>query len=293
MIKLCGPDGEALDNEIDLYDQAFALFALATVADAFPERRHDCLDRAVEIVDRLKAELGHPLGGFEEAMPRALPLRSNPHMHLFEAMLAWETLDEKGPWTELADEIAALALTRFIDPVKGCLREFFDGDFSPMPGEMGRVVEPGHQFEWAWLLTRWGLLRNDDKALQAARRLFEIGASHGVDPARGVAVMTLSDEFEVVDATARLWPQTEWLKASLIMAGITNASERGYFLKSAGDAIAALERFLDVPMKGLWRDKQLADGSFVIEPAPASSLYHIVCAIVELCNYCENFTSVR
>jgi mannose-6-phosphate isomerase len=35
-------------------------------------------------------------------------------------------------------------------------------------------------------------------------------------------------------------------------------------------------------VSGLWRDKQKADGSFVDEPAPASSFYHILCAIYEL-----------
>ncbi len=33
---------------------------------------------------------------------------------------------------------------------------------------------------------------------------------------------------------------------------------------------------------GLWRDKMMADGTFVEEAAPASSFYHIVCAIYEL-----------
>lgn len=287
MIRLCGVYGEALDESIDLYDQAFALFALAAVADAFPERRRDCLDRAGAMVDRLRRDLAHPLGGFEEDNPRILPLRSNPHMHLLEAMLALEAIDNKGIWARLADEIATLALTYFIDPARGCLREFFDGDFAPMPGDQGLIVEPGHQFEWAWLLTRWGIARSNDRALKAARRLFDIGANHGVDPLRGVAVMTLSAKFEVWDATARLWPQTEWLKASLIMAGKSEGAERGYFLKSAVDAIAALERFLDVPTRGLWRDKQAGDGSFVEEPAPASSFYHIVCSILELCNYCD------
>ena len=32
------------------------------------------------------------------------------------------------------------------------------------------------------------------------------------------------------------------------------------------------------PDSGLWRDKMQADGSFVDEPAPASSLYHITVA---------------
>jgi mannose-6-phosphate isomerase len=44
----------------------------------------------------------------------------------------------------------------------------------------------------------------------------------------------------------------------------------------------ALLRYLDTPVAGLWRDRMQLDGSFVDEPAPASSFYHIVCAIAEL-----------
>lgn len=94
--------------------------------------------------------------------------------------------------------------------------------------------------------------------------------------------MTLFDDFSVADPTARLWPQTEWLKAAIRFAALTEGAERERYLASAGRAAAALQRFLNVPVRGLWRDKQKADGSFVEEPAPASTFYHILCAIYEL-----------
>jgi mannose-6-phosphate isomerase len=31
-----------------------------------------------------------------------------------------------------------------------------------------------------------------------------------------------------------------------------------------------------------WRDRRREDGAFVDEPAPASSLYHIICAVAAL-----------
>jgi mannose/cellobiose epimerase-like protein (N-acyl-D-glucosamine 2-epimerase family) len=39
--------------------------------------------------------------------------------------------------------------------------------------EAGPVVEPGHQFEWAWLLLRWSQNAAGD-AFSSARRLVEI-----------------------------------------------------------------------------------------------------------------------
>lgn len=101
-------------------------------------------------------------------------------------------------------------------------------------------------------------------------------------PHQTPVIMTLLDDFSVADPTARLWPQTEWLKASIRFAALTEGAERERYLASAARAATALQHFLDVPVRGLWRDKQKADGSFVEEPAPASTFYHILCAIYEL-----------
>ncbi|MEJ1177542.1 AGE family epimerase/isomerase, partial [Agrobacterium sp. CMT1] len=97
-----------------LYNQAFALFAAAQTAAILPERRNEMRSRALEILAILERDYRHPVAGFEEANPPRTPLCSNPHMHLFEAMLAWEEQDRDGPWSALADEIAGLALSRFI-----------------------------------------------------------------------------------------------------------------------------------------------------------------------------------
>jgi mannose-6-phosphate isomerase len=232
----------------------------------------------------LQTKFKHPVAGFENDLQKNLPLKSNPHMHLFEAALAWEEFTGKGngPWTALADEIAALCMTSFIDPRSGALREFFAADWTPFPGEQGRIVEPGHQFEWAWLLTRWGQSRDNAEAVIKAERLFEIGLKHGICPSRRVAVMALLDDFSTHDQTARLWPQTEWLKSSLRLAKVSPGIKRAYYLESAEQACAAMRLFLDVPLRGLWRDKMHYDGTFLSEPAPASSFYHIACAIDEL-----------
>jgi mannose-6-phosphate isomerase len=93
-----------------------------------------------------------------------------------------------------------------------------------------------------------------------------------VDPARGVAVNILWDDLTVRDPVARLWPQTEYLKAALRLGDEA----------AAVHAATALARYLDTPARGAWRDKLRPDGSFVDEPAPASSFYHILVAVLEL-----------
>ena len=261
-------DGVILDDRATIYDQAFALLAMAEVLKSDPTRT-DLAAPAQKLLETLLATRRHPNGGFVEAA--AEKFQSNPHMHLLEAALSWAELEPGGIWDRVADEIVALALSRFIDADGGFLREFFDADWRPAAGHAGRILEPGHQFEWAWLLARWSKLRRDAKSAAAARKLFENGLK-GIDPVRGVAVHQMSEQFTVTMAVTRLWHQTEWLKAALILKRPDEALR----------AALALERFLATPITGLWWDKMTEAGGFIDEPAPASSFYHIVCCIAEL-----------
>ncbi len=284
---LATPDGQLLDTSFDLYNQAFALLALASIADVNSEKREEACEKAKALLDVLMARFKHPAAGFQEADPPRAPLGANPHMHLFEMCLEWErsenlSAEQKAVWSALADELGELCLNFFICKKTGGLREFFALDWSPMPGDEGRALEPGHHFEWAWLLTRWYKLRGNERAKAAAARLFEIAEVYGVDRERGVALMGINDDFSVRDPLARLWSQGEWLKGSIAMLESTPESEWPRYQKSMQDALKALMMFFeDVPV-GLWKDKFLPNGTFVKEAAPASSLYHIISAISEL-----------
>jgi mannose-6-phosphate isomerase len=143
------------------------------------------------------------------------------------------------------------------------------------------VVEPGHQFEWSWLMGQWADRRKNSDALKAAKRLFQIAVDHGICEHRRVAIMSLYDDFSVHDGLARLWPQTEWIKSSLLFASLSEGEERAFYLRSAVQAMDALRPFLDTPIKGLWYDKWPEGGSLLDEPAPASTFYHILCACYE------------
>ena len=122
---------------------------------------------------------------------------------------------------------------------------------------------------------------NTPDACAAARRLYRIGTL-GIDGARVVVVNALLDDLSVHDAGTRLWPQTEWLKASLILRDGGEGVGTTDYEAGAVAAAGALKRHLHGVTPGLWRDKLDATGAFRREPAPASSLYHITCAIAEL-----------
>ena len=265
------PDGAPLDDTPHLYDQAFVLFALATARSAGVD--DPTLEvRAVTLRDALLAA-APATGGLIEAGDH--PYQANAHMHLLEACLAWESVGGDAGWAALADRIVDLALTRFIDPEGGFLREFFDADWRPAEGEDGRLVEPGHQFEWAWLLARVSRMRGRADILTAAQRLYAYGR-RGIAERNAIAIDAMNEDGTVRSGRARLWPQTEWLKASLILSETAIDGERQVLMEDAASALRAL--WLYLTPDGLWRDKHLPQGGFLDEPAPASSFYHIVAA---------------
>ena len=264
-INSVGVGGAPLDEGVDIYEQAFALLAMAAL-HAAGESAGDLAAEAQRTLQSL-APRRVAGGGLRES--GAHPFQANCHMHLFESSLAWEEAGVAG-WAELSDELAQLALGKFIDAETGVLREFFDAEWRPLEGE-GGLIEPGHHFEWAWLLERWGRARGDGRAQATARRLYANGL-RGVDAGREIAMNALWEDFSVRDANARLWPQTEHLKATLFFG------DEAAVLRAA----RGLAKYLDVPARGAWRDKMQADGSFLDEPSPATSFYHLLTAVLEL-----------
>ncbi|KZL15726.1 Cellobiose 2-epimerase [Pseudovibrio axinellae] len=284
---LASVNGALIDDSFDFYNQAFALLAFASVAAIGEKEMQEVYPQALALLDLLQTRYKHPEHGFEEAATPVEPLCSNPHMHMFEAMLAWEEVDANGPWTAVADEIAELALTRFIDPISG-LGEFFNRNWMPIAGEAGERVEPGHQFEWAWLLARWAVLRKSKQALEVAANLHEIGVQHGIDADRQVAIMATDRNFKPIDQTARLWGQTEWMKSSILQAQLNDGEVRLQHMQSLKKSVQALNNYVLTTPRGLWFDKMRNDGTFVTEPAPASSLYHVICAVRTFQEYIDD-----
>jgi len=274
-------DGSQTKTDYDPYDYAFVLFALAAAAKALGGHR-ELLAIAQGVRDRLITNWEHPVIGFTEA----LPLKSNPHMHLLEAFLAWAELvgDDDLKWQALADEMVELARTRLIDPETGALTEVFTMDWQPAPDGKGLVVEPGHQLEWAWLLMRWADIKGDRAAFDLAWRLVEIAETHGIN-AHKVAFNALDEHFSVRDAEAKLWPQTERLKAlhTLTFHPMASAEQRAFAQDRMPEAIAGLQTYFLKDPKGLWHEVMRADGTLDDQPTRASSLYHITCAIATLC----------
>lgn len=272
---LLTPDGAALDETARVYDHAFIMFALeaARSIEGAPGTMEAL---AVGVRERLAA---HRMGNGAFVEEGEAPFQANAHMHLLEACLAWEEGGGDEGWAELADELVDLARNVFIDRERGFLREFFTAEWTPAAGERGRLVEPGHQFEWAWLLARHARLRGDAGSRDLAFQLYDWGA-RGVAGRMPVALDAIDDQGQPLGGRARLWPQTEWLKASLLLAEDAHDGQRRRLLEDAAAAMRALWSYLTP--EGAWRDKRLAKGGFINEASPASTFYHIMSAFSQL-----------
>lgn len=270
-------EGEVINSTPDLYAQAFALFGLAHAYAVNPVAEYK--ERSRQLVNYLYAERHLPQGGFTELTDKGVQYEANPHMHMFESAVAWMAVDSDPLWKKLADEILNLCLTKFIDPTSGTLAEHFNSDWSPVLENGKFVSEPGHQYEWAWLMGLYQGLTGKD--LSAVREnLISLSESHGVWAERKSVYDELWNDLSPKTRSSRFWPQCERIKA-VLQFGLEKKSQSQKYAQSADEAMATLFKFFATPQKGLWFDTWQENGEFKIQPAKASSLYHIIGAINE------------
>jgi mannose-6-phosphate isomerase len=266
-------DGAVAEPARDAYAHAFVLLALAWLSRATGEpRARDIVDETLAFLD---ADLADAAGGFREGVPARLPRRQNPHMHLFEAMLALHATVGHPQALTRARAILALLEDKFLDAETGTLREYFDARWRPLAGADGDHIEPGHHAEWAWLLHRHRALTGEPVG-PLAERLFAVAARFAD---RDGLLIDAADRFGAVrHASRRVWPQTEFVKACLARheAGDPEAA------KAARRVLRAIARdYLSGPVRGAWYDRLDAEGRPDAAFVPASSFYHLFDAIGE------------
>ena len=270
-VHTLAPDGGVLDPLRDSYDHAFVLLALATVyaLDRDAQIRSE-IDALLSFLD---AQLRSPHGGFLEGLPASLPRRQNPQMHLFEAMIAAFDATHDLAFQQRAGQFFALFLANLYDKQTCVLGEYFEDDWSKIEPVS---VEPGHQAEWVWLLKGFERITGCPSGRHRGELL--ASALRYRDEATGCLIDEGGTEGRIRRHTRRLWPQSEMAKAWIAQA---EAGEVG----AAAEARAALTRlerhYLRHPVAGGWYDQFDRDGNSLVATIPASSFYHVVCAVAE------------
>ncbi len=270
-------DGTVADARPDLYTQAFAMFGLAHAYAVVRDPSYAAA--ALRVVEYLQSARHLPEGGFSELTASGdVLLATNPHMHLFEAALAWLDVDsDSREWRRFADQLAELALRRFVDPRTGFIgEEFLPGWQFALSGTGAFMFEPGHQYEWCWLFERYAVMAGKNLR-ELCTRLFSQTEACGVAESGAVYDQMWSDR-TVKSATSRFWPHTERIKAAAYRA---IASRDRAAADVACASLVTLRKYFELPVRGLWTDTMNPDGSFKPGNAKGSSLYHIIGAMVE------------
>lgn len=277
------PSG-ASDDRRDLYDSAFVIFGLAEGARALggqDDLAERALQAAHDLVDWLHTHWVHPAGGFIEGDLARSDLRAqNPHMHLLEALLALYEVSGAAKPLDAATGLVDLIVSAIGDAAggPGVVAEFYTNSFKPILDGDDGVIEPGHQFEWSFLLDWYQRLSGRDLG-GLDLQLYRQGEVRGVAPRSGLIHETVNRHGQPITDTSRIWTHCERLKAALIRV------ERDGDPAAARAACQSVDRIMEYyrePTMALAYERCTPDGSFIEQAARASTPYHVVFAISEL-----------
>jgi mannose-6-phosphate isomerase len=261
--------GAPLDKRKDLYTHAFIIFACAQYWDKVREPLvESVLNAALEVVvERFATDDGL----YEASLDRDWsPLASgplqNPLMHLAEAFLATLAVrEDTGVQTALGTLCDAMQ-RRFIDRQHGVMME------KPL-GAVDNWFEPGHQFEWFFLLDSSRQLKGTP--LHASlERAFVYAEQVGVSPQTGTVSGMLDINGTVRDGTQRIWAQAEYLRALTLRPGSQALLDR--------QLNALQQRFLHA---GGWYECLDAAGTVSRRDMPSTTPYHLATCYRGLIDY--------
>ena len=268
-------DGNVADGTRDSYSHAFALYGLAWAYSLQHNPQYLAIaDQTFEFIDqKLTSRM---FGGlFDNDLADIRIKRQNPHMHMLEAALAWYDMTGESRFIARASEIFELFCKKLFQSKSSILAECFNEDWQPVTGCTGLTFEPGHHFEWVWLLHQYS-----QRTGRTVEKFTEALLSKAMDCGISdfLAVDKVLDDGTISDASTRVWPQTEALKAF--------AAEHSTGRRSMATQVSLLmvefkSRFIGKPFAAGWIDHFDANGKPKVDYVPASTFYHIVLGLAE------------
>ncbi len=276
---LLSADGNIIDAKFDAYDFAFYILACAHRYQAFGDLH--ALHQINQLTELMDYKFKQAPGGWMEGNYDCEIRRQNPHMHLFEAFMACYKVTNHGKWLARAGEIFTLFETVFYDSEHQVVLEFFDHNWQPIAEQ---AAEPGHMFEWVWLLREYQALTGTPVD-HYCNALYQKAFDQGRDKNSGLVFDQTNNHGISSTGTKRCWPLTELIKASLAQA---NAGDH-FGEANAAQAIELLfEFYLSSNVTGCYFDQVDRNNQVITSFAPASTLYHIMVATTEAVRYCQN-----
>ena len=238
-------------------------------------------NQVLKIVDEtlsfLDEAVASPCGGYLDAIPRPdLIRRQNPHMHLFEGFIALFQATRNAKYLARGAEIFGVFSSRFFRPDHGWICEYLTEDLVPLPGQRGRICEPGHHYEWIWLLRQFERASGRSVASYCTA-LYDHADRYGWDK-EGFIVDEVESTGAVLKGSRRSWPHTEALKANIVEG---EAGRPGCDSKAAHCVSRLMDTYMGRPISGGWIDHVDESGQPIVAMMPASTLYHVFCGTAE------------
>lgn len=271
-------NGDVVSSVRDSYTHAFVLFSFAAAYRLSGDRNlRLAIDHVVSFVDQRLSD-PRSFGLFDQFPPSTSLKAQNPLMHLLEAYLALHEAIPDGDFLVRAAAIVEHFKSRMFMHKHGVLVEKYGDDWSVLDEQSPDLFyEPGHQFEWAWLLHRFGSLAKTDESL-ISDRLWQTARRHGLN-AKFLCYDEVSLTMEARRRSHRLWPHAEGAKIAAVR---TEAGDGDARPVAEAMAYALNNTFLHQPFEGGWIDRVDEAHCALIDFVPASSLYHLYTAFVEL-----------
>ncbi len=266
---------QVIDHKQDLYDHAFHLLALAWCYRISKDSGY--ILEAKQIIAHLDQQFGKANGGWIEGDYAYDCRRQNPHMHLFEALMTLYEASNDVVFLARASEIFGLFQAHFFDEKQQVLFEFFDDDWRLYKGSKGQQVEPGHMMEWVWLVD-WYSRLTGRPVKHYTDALYNNGLRKGM-AASGLLFDAIAPTGEIMDGNKRCWGITELIKASLVQTRNGHPQAEAIACKAVDDLF---HYYLCASTPGSYVDQRGVNDEIVVDTAPASSLYHIMVAAMEL-----------
>ena len=159
------------------------------------------------------------------------------------------------------------------------LGEFFEATWNPASGPPGDHIEPGHHYEWVWLLDLYERLTGVDVGAEIDA-LYRSARRHGTDLRTGLVWDVVGRDGSAKQRSTRLWPQTEALKAHIAMHRRNPSADAAGLIPQVVRNLGG--RFFRGCPAGAWVDQFDDSGVATADKIPTSSLYHVFMGFAEL-----------
>jgi mannose-6-phosphate isomerase len=267
--------GAPRDTVKDLYTHAFVIFACAEYFKHGGNRDAlDLLEATLHVVEtRFAADAGLYNAALSDDFKTIVdgPLQ-NPIMHLTEAYLAARGVQRDTWFDDALARMGEQIVATFVHRPTGCIAEL------PI-GRDGNRIEPGHQFEWFYLVSSAPSIFDASELPAWLATAYRFAHQYGVSPSTGGVCAALDETGRVTDPVERIWAQTEYARALATWRASPDHAALPAELSLDEQLGRLRQRFL---RDYGWVECIAPDGGVVRADMPSTTPYHLMSAYLAI-----------